>query len=292
MAADGNASSYMNGIVCWLDAQDESTMEIFNGFVGCWNSKVPPPSPNLLNETTISYRKTSNSAFAGGILTSNEFGKPLISFDYDHWLECSGRTSWHTCRTMVSVHTWIPREGSDKCNFYIFSGKEQGPFHCASGDGIYSGHGTWVGAGGTHFHNGTIRVNGCEPRAVKELSTWRDGIKIATVQTQHGQIVPDFTGPGFKKRMLRVNRIGRDRVYHEFRGQLGEVMVWDRVLTQEEIEEVELVLFKKWFDWSMTLLPAFFEDTTQNIILDYAYGIGKFFLEEKRKMNEEQFRQE
>lgn len=293
MAAAENTSSYMNGLVCWLDAQDKSTMgtvdDLKQTWVGSWRSKT---------DSSMIYRYLYSvplnggpvNIHAGGILTSNEFGKPLISFDYDNWLECSALRSWDTCRTMISVHYWLPRNGSTKSNWYIFSGRDQGPFHCDSHDQIYSGHGAWKGAGGIHFHQGTIRLNGGEAQPVEDLSTWRDGIKIATVQPKDGGIIPNFREK--LKRQSRVHRIGRDRVYHEFRGQLGEVMVWDRVLEQSEIEEVELILFKKWFDWSMTLLPDFFEDTTQKIILDYAYGIGKFFLLEKRKLNEEQFREE
>ena len=47
------------------------------------------------------------------------------------------------------------------------------------------------------------------------------------------------TGPG-------VDRIGRDRDFHEFAGYLTELLVWDCNLSPEEVRSVEEYLQRKY----------------------------------------------
>jgi hypothetical protein len=61
--------------------------------------------------------------------------------------------------------------------------------------------------------------------------------KIAVVTCERALV--NRRGPG-------MNRIGRDRNCHSFTGVLHEVMVYDRVLSRNEIEKLEQYLKKEW----------------------------------------------
>lgn len=136
-------------------------------------------------------------------------------------------------QTLVSVHKFKP----SACQFYILCGSSQGPFHGDS-DCITSSHGKWEGAGGQPFFDGTIRLNG-EEGTVQETLPWTDDFKLATVTCT--QPVPLPGGPGLRG----LDRVGRDREYHEFAGFLAELLVFDRALDGSEVAAVEAYLRAK-----------------------------------------------
>jgi hypothetical protein len=55
----------------------------------------------------------------------------------------------------------------------------------------------------------------------------------------NGNAVPQTCSKG-------IDRIGRDRIYHEFAGYLTELLVWDRALSDEEVRIVEEYLLQKY----------------------------------------------
>jgi len=132
-------------------------------------------------------------------------------------------------RTIVSFHSMsTPVLNDSTTQFYIIAGSDQGPLH-GNADTISSGHGAW--AGGKGFGDGSIRLDGQDPRPVSEvLNSDFTEPRIAVVTCSESLI---------NKRGTGMNRIGRDRKYHSFTGILHELMVFDRVLSEEEIKKLE-----------------------------------------------------
>lgn len=145
--------------------------------------------------------------------------------------------------TIISVHAFEECDGEGGL-FYIFSGSLQGPFHgrqnSTEGSLIHPHHG--AGIQRSPF-DGTFRLNGAgawKPAKHSELPLspyWTD-MSVATFKCQNAFNL----NPGW------ANRIGCDRVgYHQFKGEISELLVFDRVLLDAEIEHVEDYLLQKWF---------------------------------------------
>eukprot|EP00658_Telonema_sp_P-2_P056884 TRINITY_DN45344_c0_g1_i4.p1 TRINITY_DN45344_c0_g1~~TRINITY_DN45344_c0_g1_i4.p1 ORF type:complete len:255 (-),score=49.51 TRINITY_DN45344_c0_g1_i4:254-1018(-) len=150
-------------------------------------------------------------------------------------------TSVHT---LISVHCFEDSEAikaERRSQFYILSGDHQGPFHGGPNEPI-SGHGQWVSP---HAYNGSLRVNGGPSIPVSETSL--DNLKkfnVCTLQCADTLSQQSMTqGHRFGK---TVNRIGRDRTYHEFSGKLAELIVLSEPIEPTQIIKFENYLRSKW----------------------------------------------
>lgn len=109
-----------------------------------------------------------------------------------------------------------------------------------------SGHANY--AGGEGFTKGTIRLDGQNPRKVKQVELNEFTEPRVAILTCSKDV---FGRDGCSY----ADRIGRDRggagprgqeEGHSYTGVLHELMVYDRVLSQEEIEKLEKYLTKEW----------------------------------------------
>jgi len=162
----------------------------------------------------------------------------MVSFGYDKSLRLESELE--CVHTVISVHCFHKEHGAERKPFYILSGTSQGPFHGDSIDGhdmLVSGHGLWVTP---EAYCGRIRVDGRPWRYVKDVKTWHEP-SVAVLECSDGIRY----GEG-------LNRIGRDRGsaqtagYHEFCGSLGELLIYDRPLSDFEVVAIEGYLREKW----------------------------------------------
>ena len=86
------------------------------------------------------------------------------------------------------------------------------------------------------FQGGKIRLDKGHWINVVEAKYWFEDFKVATM-------VPSHVVTGIEK---RTNRIGRDRVYHEFSGEIKELLIFEDILRECDIELVENYLLEKW----------------------------------------------
>ena len=216
----------VDGLELWLDATARETIELDR----C--------------EEANAVQQWRSKGDCGRVLTA-EFGTPVlrgagthlhpspvcIEFDYDKSMRID--PPLQAIQTIISVHKF--KRCRDMAAHYIFSGDEQSPFH-GDNDKISSGHGAW--AAGVPFFEANIRLNSGVGEPTKHTMAWTEEFKVASVVMSKGPVPTDRDGS-------RVNRIGRDRQYHEFAGFLAEVLVWNRELSEQEVIVVEKYLRSK-----------------------------------------------
>ena len=127
--------------------------------------------------------------------------------------------------------------GGPACNFYVLTGSE---FECTPFHGmpeiIVSKE--WANGGTSPFIEAKIRLNGGDGIFALNTKIWTDEFKVASV-VMNGNAVPQTCSKG-------IDRIGRDRTYHEFAGYLTELLVWNRGLSDAEVRTVEEYLLQKY----------------------------------------------
>ena len=227
----------LDGLCLWLSADEGVTTK--NGRVVNWKNSAHPDLSQL-----------NCLPFCDGhpVLQNGSDQHPHISFGYNQTGTLSPPLP-DGVRTIISVHKFDDQQAQKDgiaCQFYIFSGSAQGPFHCDGGQhttrgrsGISSGDGSW--AGGTAFAQGHVRFDGTSKRVpVSQVKTGDfDEFRLAVVECAAGGVT-NQRGPG-------MDRIGRDRNCHAFTGQVQQVMVWQRQLSDEEIERLGRYLLRRWF---------------------------------------------
>lgn len=210
----------LEGLLLHLDGQNEDSFEISNGLISVWRT-----SNHSLEEVKMSVEEDVPAPQKPG-----EDG--LVHFSHNESLMMVPEIG--NLQTVISIHSFEDKDGCEH-PFYILTGTQQGPFHgitCEDGRKmIVSGHGKWVTPEAFH---GRIRLNGGPWQLAKDAELW-SGLRLATFECS----APLHGGN-------RVNRIGRDRIYHSFCGALGELMIYDRTLTELELESVEGHLLQKW----------------------------------------------
>ena len=110
-------------------------------------------------------------------------------------------------------------------------------------------------------HRASVRINRDDAQIMNETLCWGDELKLAYVllpESLATEVEPPLAPPGtwcgarHRRRnqerdlSVRCSHIGRDRDCHEFNGSIAELLVWDRALTESEIEDMEDYLCKKW----------------------------------------------
>jgi hypothetical protein len=211
----------LSGLELWLDVLNKDTLEIdADGSVLMWTSCAN-------NRKLVSLSGTRP-------ILSNINSKQSVEFDYNKTMDIVPPLT--NIQTIISFHRFKDtRPGVSP--FYILCGSEQGPFH---GDGNFIASEQHGGYGqGLPFCNGVMRLNGVVVGPPKQITAWKESFQVATVLCQ---------SPVPVNRDSRcVDRIGRDRVYHEFPGFLTELLVYNRELSTVEVEAVEEYLFQKYF---------------------------------------------
>eukprot|EP01062_Namystynia_karyoxenos_P059531 TRINITY_DN50987_c0_g1_i1.p2 TRINITY_DN50987_c0_g1~~TRINITY_DN50987_c0_g1_i1.p2 ORF type:complete len:329 (+),score=98.65 TRINITY_DN50987_c0_g1_i1:84-989(+) len=158
-----------------------------------------------------------------------------VSFNYDAWGTIEPAFKEEQTKdvlTIVSVHKFNPITWPGRKNFYILCGARQGALH--GGDGGTHGYGSGNGWGakrqisqaGGDFVDGT------------HVTNWFD-FSVATMVADCREC-DNVNWPG------GVNRIGRDRDCHEFKGAVKEVLVFAGQLPTDQLAVVESYLASKW----------------------------------------------
>ena len=90
---------------------------------------------------------------------------------------------------------------------------------------------------GNTFDKGVkIRLNGRVGPQTVDTAIWADKFRVASV-VMEGNAVPPTKG---------IDRIGRDRNNFEFAGFLTELLVWNKSLSDVEVQVVEEYLLQKY----------------------------------------------
>jgi len=166
-------------------------------------------------------------------------GLPGIFFDYGHSASiCEGNLS---ARTIVSVHSWefqnrldhmaVHKIPGELYNFYIFTSSVSYFMHTNSNNHLnnlfsYAAH--------EYFRAGKIRVDGKNFVPVAESSRWTDqGLHLAVLE-MYGTI------------RNGLDMIGADRDCNQYCGTIAELLVYDRVLDEDEVMTLENSLMEKY----------------------------------------------
>jgi hypothetical protein len=228
-------SSLRRGLELRLDAEDLLKDDISVGdVVPTWKSSDPPTERVVRNR----YGYPTLSKLDGKLCVRFNFNKSAV---IDPPL--------NKIQTVLSVHTF---HESRKCQHYIFSGTDQSPFHGGTSgrdnppleQRLVSGHGAHVNR--LPF-NASVRINRDDPQIMNQTSCWSDELKLAHVVLSESLATKTTRNNGRCNLAVRCSHIGRDRAdCHEFNGSIAELLVWDRALTEIEIEDMEDYLCKKW----------------------------------------------
>ncbi|CAK8988066.1 unnamed protein product [Durusdinium trenchii] len=217
------------GLVLWLDASCEGTLLRNNSDGGllAWRSKFR--GPGLETHYLLSESKSPTVEFHGG--------KPSVQFSKFRSMEM--KYPLEKIGTIISVHAFEKiTDARHTKQFYLFTGQEQGPFHGDewSEGALISGHGSWVHPSPK---SGMYRLNG---------GAWEEvGKRRQNPYWTEMQVASFKCGESFKLRPGWANRIGMDRKdIHQFKGCISEVLVFDDILADADIEHVEDYLLKKW----------------------------------------------
>jgi len=219
------------GLVLWLDASATHTMKFQGSGDGDgdglleWQSLVRGPTMKAENKTPPPV----------GTLD----GVRCVYFDQRHSMQME--YPLRRVGTIISVHCF----GPCWCQYYIFTGVEQGPFHGDDMEGkakgtkasLVSGHGAWVHRSP---YNGRYRLGGGEWEPVKgeRVNVYWQQMRMATLQCESA----------FHPGPRTMNRIGCDRgSIHQFKGYVSELLVFDSLLNEEQVSNVEQYLQEKWF---------------------------------------------
>eukprot|EP01036_Dinobryon_divergens_P035402 gene35402-45868_t len=225
----GKEMTVTSGLELWLDATAVETIDFLpnnSGQVTSWKSREVPGT------TTVG--RCLSAEFGNPILHNRTLKSPsAIEFDYNKSMKIE--PPMDKIQTIISVHKF--KVGMDGAYHYIFTGEQQSPFHGDNGM-IASSHGR-IGQG-SPFNDAHIRLNGVNRDLTERTSAWKDEFKVASVVMSTGAVPVD-------NRWLRINRIGRDREFHEFPGLVSELLVWNRALSLDEVLSVEEYLHEKYF---------------------------------------------
>lgn len=225
------------GLTLWLDASDLSSLQLQGSNVQVWQSKH--------TESTHKNRRKLVGDGSKGLpqyqtTGSNRLNAPSVRFNYNATAMIS--PPMPSIGTVISVHTFHANTGS-RSQFYIFAGSQQGPFHGGSKNEVVTGHGSWVSP---VVYNGGISVNMAPEEKCADAKIWYDELKLARLTCSHPFNASTLAKYHQWPHTHAVNRIGRDRRYHEFSGSIAELCVFDRLLSAREAREVEVYLAGKW----------------------------------------------
>ncbi|CAE7254779.1 unnamed protein product [Symbiodinium sp. CCMP2592] len=200
----------------WLDASCESTLSYApDGGLLSWSCKLRGPA--LKTHHPLDLSENPKLRLVDG-KPSMEFSK-YMSMQMDHPLERIG--------TIISVLAFDEMKADREkhyAQYCIFTGAEQGPLH--GGRGVSQSPG----------YEGTYRLNGGAWEGVKPKPCWT-AMQVASFKCRRAfQLKPGW-----------ANRIGLDRQNSQkFQGRISELLVFDSVLADADIQHVEDYLLKKW----------------------------------------------
>eukprot|EP00697_Spironema_sp_BW2_P004210 gnl/Spiro4/15707_TR8449_c0_g1_i1.p1 gnl/Spiro4/15707_TR8449_c0_g1~~gnl/Spiro4/15707_TR8449_c0_g1_i1.p1 ORF type:complete len:278 (-),score=58.13 gnl/Spiro4/15707_TR8449_c0_g1_i1:321-1154(-) len=228
----------LRGLSVWLDAATGVSLssETHNGSHGVqvWRSQVGDTVLRADRRASRGRSPYPHDLFDPIYIPKYVNGLPGVSFDYAHTgaFNRDIRT-----RTIVSVHSFDDKDrvnhmdihgyGGELCNFYILTGTAVHHMHTAS---IRDPNNLSAIRSG-----GTIRLDGMSARPLNTCRTWIDsGPRVAVLELN------ELLDSG-------LNRIGADRNCHHYCGVLCELLVYDRVLSVDEVAAVEAYLLQKYF---------------------------------------------
>lgn len=262
-----------NGMVLWLDATDNDTIDMHKGDeIANWRSKHAGSQDAAL---------TLRSARGNFPMLRMEHSKGVY-FDYNHFgIFTSGNLGPLSCgcsvpsaRTIVSLHSFIynqdvPGAGNynsgpnGRCvdNFYIFCDSSKYYFH---GQGDKKDQYSLIG-GPAHgaVHRSTLRlgldvteINPNDQRAWDLHHEEKEGNEQIAILS-----LPRTIEGG-------MNRIGRDRGCHHFCGVIHELIVYDRALSNKEKSSLQQYVFCKHYGFAMKQIEDSLDPVLGNVFVN------------------------
>jgi len=214
-----------DGLVFWLDASQLGDLELSGGNVSRWNDRS---GNDYYAEQTDA---ASQPLYAGGALNGKSivdfgdsiYGNPLTT--YQPWMQFRNAAGDALNISNVRTVFWVAGMDADIHGFLL------------GDDNNY------------HFHRGTEGqiwdgANGWAHANIRDGSTYLNGVLVdgtaTELPTDYSIISLVTTGN------IETSALALDRAYRTGGIKLGELLIYDRPLTDAERESVEAYLYEKW----------------------------------------------
>ena len=284
------------GLVIWLDATKTDTIQSKDGTsIEQWKPRKANNQYILTNQTRL-YRlnnktKPSKPYFESKKSNvSNDFFPMLykgIQCDYLHTFKLEPQLT--NIQTIISFHSFNQRlnhtdifttkqDRGTWCNFYLFCSSDFShyPFHTNGNVNnqhkrnlLNSSSGLFV-SGHSHkgFKQGNISLDNSKFSKISNSSHWlHNGIAIV----ECSQLMSN----------LRIDQIGAERQCHHFSGVIYEIIVYDRILNDNEKLNVVEYLFEKYYgDYAKVIIKGLRNEKYQmidgiiNLFLSFVFPGG------------------
>ena len=212
-------------LVFWLDSSNTATLTVSANKVSRWND--PSGNGNYADQTTASLQPT--------YIPSKVNGKGIVDFGDSVYFSGTQTQPWMQMRDATGAVLHI---STIRTVFWVL-GMDSGTNGFLLGDDV-----------NYHFHRGTANQiweapNGWASTNIRNGSTYLNGVKVdgtTTVLPTAFSMVSLVTTAN-----VQASLIARDRTYRSGGIKLGEVLIYDRPLTDAERVSVEAYLHTKWF---------------------------------------------
>ncbi len=215
-----------SGLAFWLDASRNSTIELSGDKVARWddlsgNGYYADQSDEAVRPTYVSGALSGRAIVDFG---DSLYGNPLT--DYQPWMQFRNTSGNALNINTVRTVFWVcgMDEGTDG---FMLGDDNNYHFHRGTANQIWDGANGWASA---NIRDGSTYLNGEEV----------DGTQTV-VPTEFSIITLITTGN------VETSMLARDRTYRSGGIKLGELLIYDRALTDDERIRVENYLYEKWF---------------------------------------------
>lgn len=246
------------GLVAWLDAGDSATVKSSGGAISSWTDKV---GNKVFSQGT--------SANQPALDTSIFSGKPCVNFGTAtaKWLTTSTPVTVPGTNTVFMVSNWDFRVSS----YLSLNLLSSNASNAVSGGGSV-GTPYWLlytspslGSAGASFQTAQSATNywytalAYQPRGTWGINTFRYAAPIVNSILRYNEVQEPVTTNGSAMATQAFSTIGSPDSLYLVNGAFAEILVFNRVLTDSEVLQVERYLKNKWGSGVGTtaLLPNF-----------------------------------
>ncbi|MGE5294144.1 MAG: LamG-like jellyroll fold domain-containing protein [Solirubrobacterales bacterium] len=220
------AQPVKSGLVFWLDASKTSALTLSGDKVARWNDLSG--NNYYADQTDATLRPTYvRGALSGRAIVDfgdSVYGNPLTT--YQPWMQFRDAAGAALNISTIRTVFWVCGMDSGSNGFLL------------GDDNNY------------HFHRGTANqiwdgANGWASANIRSGSTYLNGEKVdgtATVLPTDYSIISLVTTAN-----VEADSLTKDRTYRSGGIKLGELLIFDRALTDEERVSMEKYLYNKWF---------------------------------------------
>jgi hypothetical protein len=220
------AQPVTNGLVFWLDASKANTLTLEGDKVARWNDLSGNNS--YADQTTADLQPTYvRGALSGRPIVDfgdSVYGNPLTT--YQPWMQFRNAAGAALNISTVRTVFWVC--GMDAgSNGFLLGDDNNYHFHRGQQNQIWDGANSWAHA---NIRNGATYLNGVQVDGTQTVLPTDFSI-ISLVTTAN----------------VETSALTRDRTYRSGGIKLGELLIYDRALSDDERTSVERYLYNKWF---------------------------------------------